>query len=180
VTPRYVALAAAIVSISCAAREPPPAKRAPEATTEAKKTSEGEGAGRDRAPAADATSSTTTLPSTLEPLPTPAPTTAPAARPSESVDRRARAVRAARRELDQAQRDLDASMWECGTACRALGSMERATGHLCDLATDAEDRRRCEDAKTAVLKAREKIRAACGSCPNGPSLEKTAPIPSRP
>jgi hypothetical protein len=127
----------------------------------------------------DATSSTTPaagMPAQPAPGPAPAPTSAP----SDANDRRVRALRAARTEVDQAQRDLEASMSDCANACRALGSMERATGHLCDLATDRDDRRRCEDAKTAVLRAREKIRAACGSCPNGPSLDKTAPIPSRP
>jgi hypothetical protein len=116
----------------------------------------------------------------VQPAPAPPPP-APTSAPSDPADRRARALRAARGEVDQAQRDLEASMSDCAAACRALGSMERATGHLCDLATEHDDRRRCEDAKTAVLRAREKIRAACGSCPNGgPSLEKTAPIPSRP
>ena len=48
----------------------------------------------------------------------------------------------------------------------------------CDLATAADDVRRCEDAKTKVLGARDRIKKTCGSCPGGPSLDKGAPIPS--
>ena len=43
-----------------------------------------------------------------------------------------------------------------------------------------EDRRRCEDAKTQVQRARDRVRAACGSCPDGPLLDRRAPIPSHP
>jgi hypothetical protein len=100
--------------------------------------------------------------------------------PTDAGRRREAALRTARAEVDQARRDLETSMSDCTAACRALGSMERATGHLCDLATERDDRARCEDAKTAVQRARDRIRASCTSCPGGPSLDKTAPIPSRP
>src|SRR5690349_17135316 len=50
-------------------------------------------------------------------------------------DRQA-ALRAARSEILSAQRELEASQSDCAAACRALGSMERATGHLCDLASE--------------------------------------------
>jgi hypothetical protein len=105
-----------------------------------------------------------------------APALAPGANPpaaggvpsTESPDsdrRRQVALRAARSEVDLAERDLEAaSSTDCTTACRALASLERATGHLCDLATEADDRRRCEDAKTKVLRARDKIKVACGKC----------------
>ena len=175
-------LTAALIGAACAAERSPPAKSAaPPADAPAKTEMEpGYPRPHEEAPVvSDATGSTTTapgMPAQGVPAPAPAPTSAP----SDANDRRARALRAARTEVEQAQRDLEASMSDCANACRALGSMERATGHLCDLATDHDDRRRCEDAKTAVLRAREKIRAACGSCPNGPSLDKTAPIPSRP
>jgi hypothetical protein len=109
----------------------------------------------------------------LPPAPPPPPPVA-TEQPSVSAARRA-----SRDELSQAVRDLEASLGDCASACRALGSMERATGHLCDMASDHDDRRTCEDAKTKVLGARDRIRATCGSCPDGPSLDRTAPIPSR-
>jgi hypothetical protein len=99
--------------------------------------------------------------------------------PADSGKRREAALRNARAELSQAERDLELSASDCTAACRALASMERATGHLCDLASDLPDRRSCEDAKTKVLAARDRIRASCGTCPNGPTLEHGAPIPSR-
>jgi hypothetical protein len=90
------------------------------------------------------------------------------------------ALRGSRSELARAERDLEASLSDCRSACHALASMERATGHLCDMASDHEDRRTCEDAKTKVLAARDRIRSSCGSCPDGPTLDRTAPVPSRP
>ena len=118
--------------------------------------------------------------------PSPAAAAPPAGAPpaaadaAESHGSRQAALRAARAELAVAERDLESGQAECAAACRALGSMERATGHLCDLATDTDDRRRCEEAKTRVLRARHRVRTACGTCPDGPILDPSAPIPSRP
>lgn len=103
----------------------------------------------------------------------------PAVTPPEDPRRREAALRAARSEVDRTSSDLEASLSDCANACRALASLERAAGHLCELASEIEDRRKCEDAKTRVQSARARIRASCGTCPGGPSLEKTAPIPSR-
>lgn len=50
----------------------------------------------------------------------------------------------------------------CEIACRALGSMERATSHLCDLAGDGDDR--CSSAKERVASAKERVVAACPAC----------------
>lgn len=50
----------------------------------------------------------------------------------------------------------------CGTACAALASMERATTHLCDLAGEGD--RRCEDARTRVRSAGDRVRASCPVC----------------
>jgi hypothetical protein len=91
---------------------------------------------------------------------------------------RTAALGRARSDLDAAERELQTSAGDCANACRALGSMERATGHLCELASSLEDRRRCEEAKTKVLAARDRVRGTCGACPGGPSLERSAPIPS--
>jgi hypothetical protein len=94
---------------------------------------------------------------------------------SEFVSRR----EAARAEWDRARADLDAAASDCRLACRALDSMERAIVHLCALADEPDDRRRCDSAKKRLLDARDRVRAACGSCPTGPSLDRRAPVPSR-
>jgi hypothetical protein len=112
----------------------------------------------------------------MQPPPPPPPESATADR-ERGV---ATALRDSRADLSRAQRDLEASMSDCRSACHALASMERATGHVCSMATDHDDRRTCEDAKTTVLRARDRIRASCGTCPDGASLDRTAPIPSRP
>ncbi|MEO6420409.1 MAG: hypothetical protein ABIP39_13415, partial [Polyangiaceae bacterium] len=79
-------------------------------------------------------------------------------------------------ELDRAERELAGAAGDCAAACRALASMERATGHLCDLTSQADSS--CEDARSKVRTARDRVRSTCGSCPGGPSLERSAPIPS--
>ncbi len=117
-------------------------------------------------------------PATIAPAPAPPEAGRESAQPSDSSRRREAALRSARAEVNQAEKDLEASATDCVAACRALASMERATGHLCDLATLHDDRRFCEDAKTKVLAARDRIRSACGTCANGPTLEHSAPIPS--
>jgi len=182
-----VAAAALFVGAACAARS------GRESSAPAKSTPAGEAdAQQVEIPRAREPGAVPEQPVPIRPSPPPAPaaprtgTTSQPEGPSAIVEpgdspRRVEvALRAARTEVEQAQRELEVSMSECTNACRALGSMERATGHLCDLATERDDRRRCEDAKTAVLRARDRIRKSCGSCPGGPSLEKTAPIPSRP
>jgi len=127
-----------------------------------------------------ATATTPAAEATPAPAPAPAPPPpAAAAAPTASGIAPHVALQRARAEIDAAQRALETSAGDCTAACRALGSMDRATGHLCDLASDADDRRRCDDAKTRVLAARERVKTTCGSCPGGPSVERTAPIPSR-
>jgi outer membrane protein TolC len=87
----------------------------------------------------------------------------------------------AKGDLDRAERELLTSAGDCASACRALASMERATGHLCALARAAgsqDDRSRCDEATAKVLEARVRVRSTCGTCEGGPSLERTAPIPS--
>jgi hypothetical protein len=121
-----------------------------------------------------------TTPSAQESAAPPAPAPAsPAAPADRDTAGRQATMRRAAADLRSAQQQLEASMGDCVAACRALGSMERATGHMCDLATATDDRRLCEDAKTRVLAARDRVRATCGTCPGGPSLERSAPIPSR-
>ena len=86
-------------------------------------------------------------------------------------------LRDARSDLARAAKDIEAAMGDCAAACRALASMERATSHLCAL-SPADERGACDDAKAQVWSARARIRAACGSCPDGQSLDRSAPIPS--
>ncbi len=77
-------------------------------------------------------------------------------------------ARAARADLDRAERELEASTGDCAAACRALDSMERATRHLCDLvASSPDDAPRCDDAQRKIRTAREHVRATCGVCPRG-------------
>jgi hypothetical protein len=80
--------------------------------------------------------------------------------------------------LEIAEEQLMASAGDCVTACRALGSMERATAHLCTLSSSTSDERSCLDARGKVLAGRDRVRASCGECPGGPSLDRNAPIPS--
>lgn len=49
---------------------------------------------------------------------------------------------------------------DCATACRALGSMKRATERLCALAPGD----RCENAKQRLDVASARVRAACPEC----------------
>ncbi len=87
------------------------------------------------------------------------------------------ARRSARRERDQAQRELDVSAADCSSACRALASLERATSRLCELVLSPPDEQECTSQKSTVTRARERVRATCGTCPGGrPSLEPGAPL----
>jgi hypothetical protein len=51
----------------------------------------------------------------------------------------------------------------CVTACRALASMGRSATHVCDLAGEGDAR--CEDARSRVSRATDRVRARCPSCP---------------
>lgn len=112
------------------------------------------------------------------PAPPPPPPSAGGAQPGSVPSSREMAIQQARSELDSAQRELDVSASDCRAACRALGSMDRAAGHLCGLAQEQTERDRCEDAKKSVRGARDKVKATCGSCPGGPSVDRNAPIPT--
>jgi hypothetical protein len=102
-------------------------------------------------------------PATESPSP---PPPAPAGVPVGGPPPQPEASRAsARAEVERAERDLDAAGTNCEWACRALGSMERATTHLCSLADQDDDRRRCEDARRRLSDARSRVRSACGVCP---------------
>ena len=100
------------------------------------------------------------------PAPPPPPTIAPpVATPADEPSRRDSLRISARAELDRAVHDLEAAASDCDAACRALASMDRATSHLCALADQDDDRRRCEDARGKLADARRRVRGACGTCP---------------
>jgi hypothetical protein len=91
---------------------------------------------------------------------------------------RAMALQSASNEVESSQRELDVAGTNCRNACRALGSMDRAAGRLCELSQGSDEGQRCDDAKRRVYSARDRVKTTCGTCPNGPSVERTAPIPS--
>ena len=116
--------------------------------------------------------------------PPPSPTTAEApkaepATPSTSPQSRSMALSKASNDIEAAQRELDVAGSSCQNACRALGSMDRAAGHLCQLTREDNTHDRCDDAKRRLFNARDKVRGSCGTCPdNQPATDRNAPVPS--
>lgn len=88
------------------------------------------------------------------------------------------ALQSASSEIEASQRELDVAAGDCRNACRALGSMDRAAGKVCELSQGEPDGHRCDDAKKRVYTARDRVKTTCGGCPGGPSVERTAPVPS--
>jgi hypothetical protein len=112
------------------------------------------------------------------PPPPPAPTAVAPTTPSTSTGR-AVAIQQASSDVESAQRELDVAGSSCQNACRALGSMDRAAGHLCQLTREDTTQDKCEDAKRRLYSARDRVRNTCGSCPdNQPSVDRNAPVPS--
>jgi hypothetical protein len=107
------------------------------------------------------------------PPPPIAPGTAGGTNPDRAI-----AIGKAGQELDNGQRELDVAAGDCRNACRALGSMDRAAGKLCELVAGSNDAPRCDDAKRRLYSARDKVRETCQRCPDGPSVDRNAPIPS--
>jgi len=89
------------------------------------------------------------------------------------------AIQSASREVEASQRELDVAGSDCRNACRALGSMDRAAGRLCELSQGDGEPQRCEDAKRRVYSARDRVKTTCGTCADGTTVERAAPIPSR-
>lgn len=48
----------------------------------------------------------------------------------------------------------------CETACEALGSMQKAAAHICEL----DQGSRCERAQARVARARNHVESSCGEC----------------
>ena len=98
--------------------------------------------------------------------------------PTGGADARQIDLKKASSDVESSRRELDESGTDCKGACRALASMDRAAGRLCKMSQTTDERARCDDARGKVYGARDKVRAICGSCPGGPSVERSAPIPS--
>lgn len=108
--------------------------------------------------------------------PAPAPATSPAG--AGGAASRSIALQSASNEIESSQRELDVAAGDCRNACRALGSMDRAAGKVCELSQAEAPGNRCEDAKQRVYSARDRVKSTCGGCPGGPSVERSAPVPS--
>jgi len=94
---------------------------------------------------------------------------------------RSMALTNAQNDVESSQRELDPNLAnnDCKNACRALGSMDRAAGRLCELSRGDGEPGRCEDAKRRVYSARDRVRTTCGTCADGTTVDRAAPIPSR-
>jgi hypothetical protein len=68
--------------------------------------------------------------------------------------------------LDRAEAMLGTSLRDCAEACRALGSMKRAAGHVCEIEPPPGSGR-CQDARRRVADASERVRQICGECKGG-------------
>lgn len=80
--------------------------------------------------------------------------------------------------LALSKNEIELAGTNCEMACRALGSMDRAAGHLCAISSGRaeDDTRRCADSKEAVYTARGRVKKTCGMCPDT-SVERTDPVP---
>ncbi len=88
------------------------------------------------------------------------------------------AIHARAGEVDRFEAELVQAGSDCREACRALGSMDRACGGLCSLSRGTSEAPLCSTATKRLLAARDNVKRACGACPNGPSVERFAPVPS--
>jgi hypothetical protein len=64
-------------------------------------------------------------------------------------------------ELDRAAAELSAAGSDCARACKALGSMSRASERICALEPDDRSGGRCRRARERVTVATEKVRRSC-------------------
>lgn len=101
----------------------------------------------------------------LQYAPPPAPPPPPPSVPPLDQPNREESRTLARKEVEHAIHDLEAASGDCAAVCRALASMERAAAHLCSLADQDDDRRRCDDARQRLTAAQTRVRSACGVCP---------------
>jgi len=81
------------------------------------------------------------------------------ARPQSTAGTYARPPSRERVDFERAEQQLNASIGDCATACRALASMESAASHLCEL-----DAGECSAAQQRLAAARDRVERACGKC----------------
>jgi len=181
-----VATVLGAITVGCAASKSPPASPSSE-------TPSAQGYGQGGYPSGSGMAAPATPYAQPPPAPAPQsgaegkPTASPPATPAtpatpgggaSSVPARSMAIQSASNEVESSQRELDVAAGDCRNACRALGSMDRAAGRLCELSQGSDEGQRCDDAKRRVYSARDRVKTTCGTCPNGPSVERSAPIPS--
>jgi hypothetical protein len=164
-------LAAVIAMSACGGGEPPP-QSPKSAPNDARVHTVTESTASQAPPRSEETPSAPPPPAAAPAPAAPAPAGA-AAEPSReapsAADPQARYYRASA-QLTEARRQFDiaAGQRDCANACRALDSMERAAGQICEVARSTEERRTCRDAQDQVSSARERIRNACGACQKRP------------
>lgn len=66
--------------------------------------------------------------------------------------------------FDRSASELSDSGLDCDKACKALGSMERSMGRICDLVGSDDPERRCETAREKARAARERVEKHCPRC----------------
>lgn len=88
-----------------------------------------------------------------------APPTAVTATPQSTGGNYARPPSRERMDFERAEQQVNASIGDCATACRALASMESAAHHLCEL-----DAGECAPAQQRLAAARDRVERACGKC----------------
>jgi hypothetical protein len=64
--------------------------------------------------------------------------------------------------LSESRAGEEGGAGRCQSACRALGSMQRATDHLCHLSGEADGR--CAGARERSRRASDHVRAQCPRC----------------
>lgn len=94
--------------------------------------------------------------------------------PAEPADRGANPLWV---EFERVDREVALSTGDCATACRALGSLERAAKRVCEGSAQLGEAARCGDAMRRLRDARGRVRSACTRCADGPSTDPDAPSP---
>ena len=85
-------------------------------------------------------------------------------------------MRLAQEDFEKGRRELESTGGgQCKDACRALSSMDRAAGKICGL----ESGDRCVGVKDKLYSARDRVHLSCGTCSDGTSTDRNAPVPSR-
>jgi hypothetical protein len=98
-------------------------------------------------------------PGTMAPSPPTVPPPVPTPTPFDDVPH-------AQAKFEESAQLFTNAGTDCSKMCKALASMERAAGHLCDLVKDgvATDKKKCSDAKARLDHARDRVMSTCGGC----------------